>query len=155
MPLATKEAQNDEIIRAVQELIAINIDSFNGCTHAAAHIGNTRLQTLFIKLADQRAAQAVDLQKRILRNGEEPITAERIAGRVDRRIMDWRAALAGGAMAVLKEAERSETYIRAKYEAALAKTAEGPTTNVLRRQYRAVKKAQSRIRDVRENWWLR
>lgn len=152
MRLTTKKDLTEETIFAVQELIAINIENFNGCTHAAAQLDNTRIQTLFTELANERAGHAVELQMLIRPDSEQSMTTERITGRVARRIMDWREALARGATSVLQAAERSETYIRAKYEAAMAKTAEGPAMSVLSRQYGSVKKAQNRIRETLATW---
>lgn len=150
MTLETKDALNEEIITAVQELIEINIDSYNGFKQAAKQTADTPLPCLFDELADQRVSQAVALQKLVIRNGEEPISEGSIEGRIHRAIMDWRETLGGGPISVLKEAERGEDYIKAKYEAVLTKTAGSAVTDVLNHQYAAVRTAHDRVRDLRD-----
>ncbi len=150
MTIETKDTLNKETIAAVQELIEINIDSYNGFKQASEQTEGTPLDSLFKELAKERVGQAVALQKLIIRNDEEPITEGSIAGRIHRAIMDWREALGGGPVEVLKEAERGEDYIKAKYEAVLTQTAGSAVTDVLNHQYAAVKKAHDRVRDLRD-----
>lgn len=149
--METKGTLNEKTISAIQELIEINIDSYNGAKQAADEIEDAPLRHFFTDLADQRVGQAVALQMLIIRNGEEPITKGSIAGRIHRAIMDWRSAFSTGPAAVLKEAERGEDYIKAKYEAALPQTAGSAVTDVLNDQYGAVKSAHDRVRDLRDS----
>ncbi len=150
MTLETKDTLNEETIAAIQELIEINIDSYNGFKQASNQTSDTALPALFDQLATERVEQAIALQLLVLRNDEEPITEGSIAGRVHRAIMDWREALGGGPVAVLEEAERGEDYIKAKYDAVLTQTAGSAVTDVLNEQYAAVKKAHDRVRDLRD-----
>ncbi len=150
MRLETKDQLDEITIAKVQELIEINIDSHNGFKQAAGQMDVKPLADVFHEFAQQRVRQAIELQKLILRNDEEPITEGSIAGRIHRTIMDWRDALGGGPLAVLKEVERGEDYIKAKYAAALTQTAGSAVTDVLNRHYAAIKKAHERVRELRD-----
>jgi uncharacterized protein (TIGR02284 family) len=66
--------------------------------------------------------------------------------------MDLRAAFGAGTHAMLSEAERGEDYIKGKYEEILKGTAGSAVTDVLNRQYRAVKIAHDRVRDLRDTY---
>ena len=151
MTLETKDRLEKQTIDAIQELIEINIDSCNGFKQAAESTSDAPLTMLFQELAKQRFSQAAKLQELTLRNDEDPISEGSIAGRIHRTIMDWRESLGGGTVAVLKEAERGEDYIKAKYEAVLTRTAGSAVTDLLNEQYAAVKKAHDRIRDLRDS----
>jgi uncharacterized protein (TIGR02284 family) len=145
MTVETRDILNEETTTALQELIEINIDSYNGFKQAAAP-----LPCLLNELADQRLGQAVALQKLVIRNDENPITKGSITGRIRRAILDWRGAFGGSPTSMLKQAERGEDYIKAKYEAVLTKTAGSAVTDVLNHQYASVKEAHDRIRDLRD-----
>ena len=150
MTLETKESLDAQTIHALQELIEINIDSYNGLNQASDQTSNTYLVELFGDLAEQRVGQAMELQKFVIRNDETPLTKGSIAGRVHRAIMDWREAFGGGPLSVLKEAIRGEDYIKAKYEAVLARTAGSAVTDVLNRHYAAVKQSHEQIKSFRD-----
>jgi len=101
-------------------------------------------------LAKERLDQAAELQQLIIAKGEAPISEGSVAGRIHRTIMDWRDALGSGPKLVLKEVERGEDYIKAKYEAVLTRTAGSAVTDTLNVQYEAVKRALNRVRGLRD-----
>ncbi|QDU46175.1 hypothetical protein Mal52_46740 [Symmachiella dynata] len=148
----TSESQNrlnQRTITALQELIEINLDSYNGFTKAANLIEDTTLQHHFAGVAQERIRQAVGLQQLIDSDDEQPLIEGSIAGRIHRAIMDWKDTFSEGPNAVLTEVKRGEDYIKAKYEAVLSRTAGSKAAGLLKRQYAAVQQARNRICELR------
>ena len=150
MPLETTHNLNEETLAKVQDLIEVNIDSFNGFRQAAESTQDVTISNLFTQLSMERAKQAVDLQKIVLGNDVEATSTGSLIGAVHRTILDWRAYFDKGDTFVLEEAERGEDYIKAQYEAVLKETAGSAVTDVLNHQYAAVKAAHDRVRDIRD-----
>ena len=140
---------NQTTIAALQELIEINLDSYNGFTKAANLIEDTTLQHHFSEVAQERIRQAVGLQQLITSDDEQPLIEGSIAGRIHRVIMDWKDTFSDGPSAGLTEVKRGEDYIKAKYEAVLTKTTGRNVADVLRRQYATVKQARDHICELR------
>src|SRR5262245_26138569 len=110
----------DKSIAWLQELAQINVDSRDGFRDAADNLAgkDTSVMTMFRNLADERTAQAAELEDLIAANGETPKHAGSATAAAHRAWMDLRAALGGGVHAMLSEAERGEDYIKGKYESA-------------------------------------
>ena len=66
--------------------------------------------------------------------------------------MDIRTALGAGEQAVLSEAERGEDHIKEKYQEALKDLGSCSCTEVLRRQYTAVKAPHDKVRNLRDSY---
>lgn len=151
MTVETKTTLCDETISCIQDLISVNLDSEKGFREAAEHCGDSPVvKALFTELATQRGAQAIDLKTLVGMNGEESEDSGSVAGAAHRWLLDIRGKLAGGAPVMLIEAERGEDYIKGKYEEALKKNAGSAVTDVLNRQYVAVKAGHDRVRDLRD-----
>lgn len=150
MKVESKSTLNDETIAQVQDLIEVNIDSFNGFRQAAENTQDVTIANLFTHLSEERVKQAIELQKIVLGNDVEAESTGSVIGAVHRAILDWRAYFDKGDTSVLEEAERGEDYIKQQYEKVLQATAGSAVTDVLNRQYAAVKAAHDRVRDLRD-----
>jgi uncharacterized protein (TIGR02284 family) len=151
MSVETKLTLNEESLSTVQDLIAVNLDSAAGFREAAEHCtDNDDVKKMFTELAVQRGAQAMELQTLAGMNNETPENSGSVAGAAHRFLLDIRGKLGGGAPVMLIEAERGEDHIKAKYEDALKAIAGSAITDVLNRQYAAVKKGHDDVRDLRD-----
>jgi uncharacterized protein (TIGR02284 family) len=150
MATETKTTLTDETISTLQNLIQYNLDSRDGFRHAAENVQQIAVANMFVQLADERDRQAHELQSLVNDNGEAPQRDGSMAAAAHRTWMDIRTALGGGLSAVLSEAERGEDYIKGAYEAALKQKAGSAASDVLHRQYAAVKAAHDRVRDMRD-----
>ena len=137
----------------LQDLIQANIDSRDGLREAAKHLTPTSdgpLYQLFYSLADERAAQASELQAILACNDERPATSGSVTAMAHRAWTDFREAIGGGEKALLEEAERGEDQIKAAYETAIVDLGTCECVETLRKHYAAVKAAHDRIRDLRD-----
>ncbi len=150
MAAETKLSLTQESLDVLNELVQVNIDSRDGFRHAAGEIKEVAVSNMFMQMADEREHQAQELKSLVALNGEQPENAGSFAASAHRTWMDLRTALGGGLQVVLDEAERGEDYIKAKYEDALKKNAGTAASDVLHRQYAAVKAAHDRVRDMRD-----
>jgi uncharacterized protein (TIGR02284 family) len=151
MTIERRDTFDSETTAAVQELIAVNIDSYKGFRQAAKQIDDEPLALLFSELADERVGQAIALQKLIMRRDEKPISEEAVTGRIHRTVMDWRDAFGDGLIRLLNQAERGEDYIKAKYETVLTRAADGAARDVLKHQYAGLQQARERMRTLRDS----
>ena len=152
MAMETKTSLSKETIEKLQELVQVNIDSHDGFNDAASNTEDMTISSLFRELASQREQQAAELRTLVAANFEEPDREGSYAAAAHRAWMDLRAAFGGGTHAMLSEAERGEDHIKGKYEEILKECAGSAITDVLNRQYRAVKLAHDRVRDVRDTY---
>ncbi len=150
MATETKLTLNQETLDALQELIQVNIDSRDGFRHAASEIQEIAVANMFTQMADERDHQAQELKSLMTLNGEKAPQEGSFAAAAHRTWMDLRTALGGGLQMVLDEAERGEDYIKGKYEAAMKSHAGTAISDVLHRQFAAVKSAHDRVRDMRD-----
>jgi uncharacterized protein (TIGR02284 family) len=150
MATESKLSLTQASIDALNELVQVNLDSRDGFKHAAGEIQEVHLANMFNQLADERDHQAQELKSLVSLNGEQPTESGSMAASMHRTWMDLRTALGGGVQAVLSEAERGEDYIKGKYEEALKQNAGTAVSDVLHRQYAAVKAAHDRVRDMRD-----
>lgn len=152
MAMETKTSLQKETVDKLQELVQVNIDSHDGFNDAASNTEDMTISSLFRELASQRQQQAAELRTLIAANFEEPEKDGSYAAAAHRAWMDLRAAFGGGTKAMLSEAERGEDYIKGKYEEIVKECAGSAITDVLNRQYRAVKLAHDRVRDLRDTY---
>lgn len=150
MTLETKTNLNDKTIEMVQKLIRINIDSRDGFKEVADKTDDAPLKAMFEEFAEQRDSHVNELQTLIHANCEEPRDTGSYAAAAHRTLIDIRAALGGGTHVMLIEAERGEDQIKEAYEDALKDNPATAVSDVLHRQYEAVKSAHDRIRDLRD-----
>lgn len=150
--METKTTLTDKTIETIQGLISVNIDSRDGFKEAAEKVEHNSVAQLFCDLAEQRNQQVSELRTLVHSNDEEAEDAGSMAAAAHRAWMDLRAAFGAGTQAMLDEAERGEDHIKAQYEEALKECAGSAVTDVLNRQYAAVKNAHDRVRDLRDSF---
>ena len=152
MSIETQQVLTPKMISQLQELIQINIDSRDGFRHASEVTDDLTLQSAFEQIAIDRDAQADELARFVAWSGEYPRRDGSIAAAVHRAWMTIRESLStDDRFAVLCEAERGEDSIKAAYEKALESFASTTVSDVLLRQYSAVKFSHDRIRDLRDS----
>lgn len=151
MPLETKHHLNAATIDQLQQLIRMNIDSYDGFHEAAERIQDQSLADLFRQLAQERSALATELQNYVEWNGKQAVDDGSLAAAVHRRWIDIRGMISGGdASAILAEAERGEDHIKQGYQDVLKATAGSAMNDVLQEQYAIVKAGHDKIRALRD-----
>jgi uncharacterized protein (TIGR02284 family) len=145
-----KLSLTQDSVDMLNDLVQVNIDSRDGFRHAADEIEQIAVSSMFTELAEERNRQVQELQSLVSLNGERPTKEGSFAASAHRTWMDLRTALGGGLQAVLDEAERGEDHIKAKYEDALKKNAGNAASDVLHRQFAAVKASHDRIKAMRD-----
>lgn len=136
----------------LQDLIQVNIDSWDGFREAAENVkdDNAGLASLFRDLSNDRAAQASELQAMVSANSVAPEKSGSISAAAHRTWMDLRKAMGGGPKCMLEEAERGEDYIKGKYEEAIDELARCRCADTLRRHFAAVKASHDAIKALRD-----
>ena len=151
MATETKLTLSHETIGEMQDLVQVNIDSYNGFLEAAEKIEDKQLAQLFRSYSSERSAQAAELKGLLGASGEQPTERGSMSAAVHRAWIDVKAAFTGGGVhAVLAEAERGEDHIKHMYEDAIKKTTGSAINDVLHRHYAKVKSAHDKIRDLRD-----
>lgn len=152
MSIETQQVLTPKMISQLQELIQVNIDSRDGFRHASEVTDDLTLQSAFEQMAIDRDAQADELARFVAWSGEYPRRDGSIAAAVHRAWLTIRESLStDDRFAVLCEAERGEDSIKAAYEKALESFGSTTVSDVLLRQYAAVKFSHDRIRDLRDS----
>lgn len=152
MRTETKVTLNDATIELLQQLIQANIDSRDGLRELTEKTDDEAVSSLFKELADERESQAMELADLVKANSETPEDDGSFKAAAHRVLIDLRAALGGGTEAMLSEAEKGEDRIKEMYEERLKEELATAVTDVLHRQYSAVKSAHDRVRDLRDGY---
>ena len=142
------ESPSELTLLHIQELISINIDSFNGFNEAARKVGDLKIGDLFRDLANDRMANIEQLQAVVESGGTEPVDDGSLAASIHRTILNLRESLGGGPIAVLQEAIRGEKHIKAKYEALLPELSGLGVTDLLHGQYGRIVAAHDRLERI-------
>ncbi len=151
MAIVTKSHLSKDTIAALQELIRINIDSQDGFRYASEQIEDLSLQQTFLRLADERQANAQELAAYVEWNGSDARTEGSYAAAVHRSWLSIRQLLSSDDVyAVLAEAESGEDQIKHAYEDALRGTAGSAMNDVLMTQFSKVKAGHDYIRELRD-----
>lgn len=151
MAVETKLTLNDETVEQLQTLIRYNIDAHNGFKESAEEIDDDRLASLFRSMAEDRDANARELQTYVQFNGEEAEDDGSVKAAVHRAWINVRGKLnSGDPYVILIEAERGEDEIKEAYEEALKSEPGSAMSDVLHQQYARVKEGHDRIRDLRD-----
>jgi len=144
-------ASSPDVLRHLQSLVALNIDSAKGFSVAAEVIKNARIAAFFRECADGRDAQAAQLQAALAATGESPTNDGSAIGTMHRWWLNLRGTIADGEEhAVLAEAERGEDSIKKEYEKALTAASGQQMHAMLLHQYAAVKNTHDHVRDMRD-----
>jgi uncharacterized protein (TIGR02284 family) len=151
MALETKLSLDDGVIETLQDLIQLNLDSYERYLEAADRIDDKRIAALFRELASDRASQAAELRGLVSANGHEPREKGTLGSAARRKWLDIKSALTGGgAKAILAEMERGEDHVKGEYADVLMKVPGSAVTDTLNAQYRRVKEAHDRIKALRD-----
>lgn len=141
----------DERIRSkLDELIEINIESYNGLRRAARRTSSISLARVLNELAHQRRSQAMELQE-FLSGDECQTTVNGVRDPIRRRILDWSDALADHPEIMRKRVTRGEGYLKAKYEAAIVQIGNNRVADILQRHHAAIIRAEARLNAMAED----
>lgn len=101
-------------------LIGTLLDSVEGYQKAATDTDNTRYAEMFNARARERQQAVTKLQAAVARLGGNPEDDGTTAGAVHRGWLSLKEAVVGrDDVAIVKEVERGEDYLKAKFEAAM------------------------------------
>jgi len=141
-----------EAVSTLNNLIETLKDGKNGFESAAQDVKDSRVKTVFLECAQERARLAGELQAEVRRLGGDPETSGSVSAAVHRGWINLKNALGGGEKAILEEAERGEDVAVKSFEKALKENLPADVAGVVRRQYDQVKRAHDTVRDLRDSW---
>src|ERR1700741_5338872 len=140
-----------EKIDAINSLIIINHDRYEGYKKASEETKDEDLKTLFTRFSEQSARFAEEL-RRFVPNDEEPAKDEtKNTGKLYRIWMDVKAALSSNERkAVLSSCEFGEDYAKKTYEEALEHADELPlgAWDVVTRQKAEILKGHDTVKSL-------
>lgn len=114
------ETRADDI-RTLNSLISNVFDSADGYRTAAQNATNPRYATMFSELASSRLSLATSLQDEVTTLGGTPEDEGTALAAAHRGFLRLRDAVTGASdESVLAEVDRGETYLKEKFDAALA-----------------------------------
>ncbi|WDI41467.1 PA2169 family four-helix-bundle protein [Bremerella sp. P1] len=150
MSLETKTKLTSETISIVQELVKINVDSRDTFQELADATGNASVAIMFRELASERNRNVAELESLLNFNREKPDESASVAATYHRIVIGLRSALGAGTATMLSEAESAEDKIQNKYEEVLKREPGSAVSDILQRQYSAVRAAHDRVRAIRD-----
>jgi uncharacterized protein (TIGR02284 family) len=142
----------NEIAEKLNDLIRVNLDSYDGFNQAAEDIDVPEYANLFRELGQTRKQHANELQEAVRTYSEvEPETKGSATAKMHRWWIDLREKITtSDAFDVLAEAERGEDHIKHMYEDILPEIAGSPINDKLNQQYAQVKAGHDKVRDLRD-----
>lgn len=112
--------QNNTDIAVLNTLIGTLLDSIEGYQKAAENVKNSSYATMFNDRARERQQAVSKLQAAVAQPGGEPEDEATTLGGIHRVFVDLKSAVTGrDDVAIVKEVERGEDYLKDKFEAAL------------------------------------
>ena len=144
--------QQKEIISTINSFIETLKDGQKGFKQAAAAVKDSNLKSLFNEYSLQRARFAGDLQGEARQLGEsKPEESSSAAGAMHRAWINLKSAVTSGDdHAILAECERDEDSAVKEYQGAMEDSLSSPVRDIVMRQYREVKSAHDRIKQLRD-----
>jgi len=143
-------SSNEHDMRVLNHLIEVTIDSMLGYAEAAKEAQRSELKDLFGRRAEERQRIAARMQEQVRILGGTPSDEGTLAATVHRVFVDLRSALSKGDEAVVKEVERGEDHIKAKYETLLKDDDLTPATRmVVQDAYQLVLDGHDQMRDLK------
>jgi uncharacterized protein (TIGR02284 family) len=131
----------------LNHLVQICLDGEEGFRQAAEAVEATELRTMFTEFSQQRAGLAADLQREVVRLGQEPAVDGTIMGAVHRGWLNLKSAVVtNDEKAIVNECERGEDVAVDAYEDALKSGLPNETELLVSRQFALVKAAHDRVR---------
>ena len=143
---------NVEDVRAhLNDLIGVSRDGEEGYRHAAAHVSNSELRSLFEASARQRAGFVRELQQELERLGGATTDTGTFAGAVNRGWLDVKSAITGGsAGAVVGACETGDDSAAAAYERFVNTDISGQTRTLVEKQWHAIVEAHRHLIKLKE-----
>jgi uncharacterized protein (TIGR02284 family) len=144
--------EQKEVISTINNLIETLRDGQEGFKQAAEGVKDPQLKSLFNEYSQQRSQFATELQSQARSLGEpEPETSSSAAGALHRTWINLKSAVTrGDDHAILAECERGEDSAVEKYEKAMRNDLSAPLREIVARQYREIKNAHDRVKNLRD-----
>jgi uncharacterized protein (TIGR02284 family) len=122
----TDQTNND--ITVLNTLIGTLLDSIEGYQKSAENVENQSYATMFNERARERQQAVTKLQAAVAQAGGEPEDDATTLGSIHRVFVDLKSAVTGrDDVAIVKEVERGEDYLKEKFETALKNAELSPT----------------------------
>ena len=135
-----------DTISTLNSLIATTLDSADGYRKAAEKAESPAYREMFAEYAGEREQIVRDLQAQVRAQGGQPEDDGSILASAHRAFLSLRDALTGSDdAAVIREVERGEDHIKAKYEAALVGELSGECATAVRAAYDSVCRGHDRM----------
>lgn len=142
-------ATSDDIT-VLNTLIATTLDSMKGYNEACED-DDGRYRDMFTEMARERSETASRLQARVRELGGDPEDDSSTMGAIHRGFLNLKQAVTGSdEESLIKEVERGEDYLKAKYEEALKSDDLDPATRgVIQEAYTSVRKGHDRVSAIK------
>ena len=142
---------NQDQIKALNELIETTIDSITGYEDSAQNIEHERFRQIFRQRADERQQVVEDLRSEVHRLGGNPEESGTLLGKTHQRVEDLKAAITGrDEKAIINEVERGEDYLKNKWETVLESgNLSGESRAVVERGYQSVRSGHDQISQLK------
>ena len=142
-----------QVAQQLNHLIQICLDGEEGFRQAAEAVEATELRTMFTEFSQQRAGLAADLQREVVRLGQDPAVDGTIMGAVHRGWLNLKSAVVSNdEKAIVNECERGEDVAKDAYEDVLKAGLPNETELLVSRQYSLVKAAHDRMRAIQKTY---
>lgn len=146
--------ETQKIASAVNELIVINNDRYEGYKTAAGETKEQDLKDLFGKLSAQSKQFAEELKRHVPLEKEPADDATKVSGKLYRVWMDVKAAITGhDRKAILSSCEFGEDVAKKTYDDVLENSSDLPSAavEVIRRQRMELQKGHDTVKTLRES----
>ena len=137
----------------LNHLVQVCLDGEEGFRQAAEAVEAVELRTMFTEFSQQRAGLAADLQREVVRLGQEPAVDGTIMGAMHRGWLNLKSAVVtNDEKAVVNECERGEDVAKDAYEDVLKSGLPNETELLISRQYALIKAAHDRVLAVKKSF---
>lgn len=151
LPTRTANADNDDTIGTLNEVLESCRDGEYGFRACAEHTKAQDVKTLFLRHADECRAAAAELSSEIRRLGGKADEGGTASGSMHRGWVAVRGTLTGYSdLAMLEECERGEDTALARYRSALKQALPADVKSVLERQYHGAQSNHDQIKALRD-----
>jgi uncharacterized protein (TIGR02284 family) len=143
----------DTVASTLNDLIETAKDGEAGFRHAAEHVKDTQLRSLFERYAQQRASFVQELQTLVSDLGGKPAESGHLASSLHRGWISIKDAVTrGDDKAIVDEAEHGEDVAVEAYRKALSSGLTGSARSIVERQFAGVQEAHGTVRDLKHSW---
>lgn len=138
---------NSHDVTVLNSLIETTIDSVDGYRHSAGEAASGTFAEMFRRRSEERQQVVDRLRDKVRELGGEPEEEGGLLAKAHRRFLSLRDAVTGrDDKAVIAEVDRGESYLNAKWEAALADDELSVDTR------RLVRECYQSVRSGHEQW---